>query len=274
MSSGLLSLFLALGAAAPAPAEPRLVCIDAGHGGAKPGALGPRRQREKDLALQIALRLKEELETSRLSRVLLTREGDADVDLHDRPQMANAVEADVFVSVHLNSVAQGAQTRAHGVETYFLSAEATGEQAARVAAQENAEAPRATTPQGDLAAILADLAQAEAHRDASALAYAVHEKLVHETGAADRGVHQAPFMVLIGAQMPAILVEVGYLSSPAESERLADKRYQAKVARGIAAGVRAFFGTIAAREVGRGGQPPGRGRGEGSSALTNRPRAR
>lgn len=264
MSSALLSLFLTLGGAAPAEAQPataRLVCIDAGHGGKKPGALGPRRQREKDVALQIALRLKEELEASRLSRVLLTRAGDADVDLHDRPQRANEALADVFVSVHLNSVPEGAHARIHGVETYFLSAEATGEQAARVAAQENAEAPKAAGPQGDLAAILADLAQTEAHRDASALAYSVHQKLVREAGAVDRGVHQAPFVVLVGAQMPAILVEVGYLSNPAESERLADKRYQAKVARGIAAGIRAFFEQIAARD--KPGQVSSRPAGEG-----------
>ncbi len=251
VSSALLCLLLTLGAAAPAPPHPppaRLVCIDAGHGGAKPGALGPKRQREKDLSLQLALRLKDELESSRLARVLLTRDGDADVELHDRPQLANKAQADVFVSIHLNSVPEGAQARAHGVETYFLSAEATGEQAARVAALENAEAPKASAPQGDLAAILADLAQAEAHRDASALAYAVHQKLVRESGAADRGVHQAPFVVLVGAQMPAILVEVGYISNPAESERLMDKRYQAKVARGIAAGLRGFFEQMAARD--------------------------
>ena len=236
-------------AAAQEPSTPgRLVCIDAGHGGAKPGAVGPRKQREKDVALQIALRLKEELERTRLARVLLTRGGDVDVDLHERPRVANKAQADVFLSVHLNSMPEGpGRGRARGVETYFLSAEATGEQAARVAALENAEAPQAEVGGGDLAAILADLAQAEAHRDASALAYAVHQRLVKELGATDHGVHQAPFVVLVGAQMPAILIEVGYLSSPAESERLCDKVYQAKVARGIAAGMRAFFEQIGAR---------------------------
>ncbi len=248
MQWAIASLLLVIGAAAVQEPPTAVVCVDPGHGGSKLGAVGPRKQREKDVALQIALRLKEELERTKKARVLLSRGADVDVDLYERPRIANKAQADVFLSVHLNSMPEGAgRGRVHGVETYFLSAEATGEQAARVAALENAEAPQADAGGGDLAAILSDLAQAEAHRDASALAYAVHQKLVKELGAADRGVHQAPFVVLAGAQMPAVLIEVGYLSSPAESERLGDRAYQAKVARGIAAGVGAFFEQIAAR---------------------------
>jgi N-acetylmuramoyl-L-alanine amidase len=135
----------------------------------------------------------------------------------------------------------------HGVETYFLSAEAGGEQAERVAARENAEARKQQGSGDALANILSDLAQTEAHHDASSLAYSVHQRLVKDLGAPDRGVHQAPFIVLMGAEMPAILVEVGFLTSPVEGPKLADKAYQARIADSLVDGIAAYLGEVANR---------------------------
>lgn len=234
------------GGSGAAPAS-FLVVVDAGHGGKQDGAVSPRGEKEKNVALQIARRLKESLEKAG-AKVLLTRDADVDVDLWDRMPKANGSKAELFVSVHLNAMPVGpSRAVTHGIETYFLSAEATGEQARRVAAQENGEARRAKVGTDPLANILEDLAQTEAHHEASALAYAVHQRLVKDLGAADRGVQQAPFIVLMGAQMPAILVEVGFLSHPAESRRLSDKDYQGRIADSLVAGIAAFREDVARR---------------------------
>ncbi|MBI5547907.1 MAG: N-acetylmuramoyl-L-alanine amidase [Deltaproteobacteria bacterium] len=233
------------------PAHERpIVWVDPGHGGKMEGAVGHKGVLEKAVALQISKRLEEELARSLGARVLLSREGDQDVELSERMRRANEAGAQVFVSVHCNAMPLG-PTRAHakGVETYFLSAEATGEQARRVAAAENAEARKVKASKDPLANILDDLATTEAHRDASALAYAVHQQLIKDLGATDRGVHQAPFIVLMGAQMPAVLVEVGFLTNPAEAALLTDKEHQGKVARSLAAGIASWLDEVARRRM-------------------------
>jgi N-acetylmuramoyl-L-alanine amidase len=249
----LLLLALALALAVPPSlargenAGPK-VCIDAGHGGKKPGAVGPRKQLEKEIALQLALKLKAELQKKLGATVILTRDNDSEVDLSDRIRKANEAGADLFISLHCNSTPIGPRHgKAKGVETFFLSAEANGEQAARVAALENAEARSGGEPGDALHSILNDLAKSEAHREASTLAYAVHDRLVKDLQAVDNGVHQAPFVVLMGAQMPAILVEAGFLSNPAESRELSSSAYQAKIARSVAEAVHGFLEEIARR---------------------------
>jgi N-acetylmuramoyl-L-alanine amidase len=232
----------------PARGKPPVVFIDAGHGGKMGGAVGVKGEPEKNVTLQIARRLRDALQKRLSATVLLTRDADVDVDLYERMAKANAAKAQVFVSVHCNAMPLGpVRGGARGVETYFLSAEATGEQAARVAARENAEAHKQQASGDTLAGILADLAQTEAHHDASALAYAVHQRLVKDLGAADRGVHQAPFIVLMGAQMPAILVEVGFITSPLEGVWLSDKAYQEKIADALVDGIAAYLGEVANR---------------------------
>lgn len=215
--------------------------LDAGHGGLVEGAIGVHGEKEKRISLQIVLRLRDELQKAG-AKVLLTRGSDVDVDLWDRMAWANRAHADLFLSVHCNAVPPQESGRAlsHGVETYFLSADATAEQAQRVVALENGEARRLKRSADPLASILDDLAQTEAHHDASALAYAVHQHLVKDLGAADRGVQQAPFVVLMGAQMPAVLVEVGFLTHPAESKLLASEAYQSRIASALLAGIAAF----------------------------------
>ncbi|MCI0574150.1 MAG: N-acetylmuramoyl-L-alanine amidase [Myxococcaceae bacterium] len=243
----LRSVLLCLLLAAPAGAAPRVV-IDPGHGGAQEGAAGLGLD-EKDLALQLALRLKDALAGA--AEVTLTREDDTHVELADRVARANARRVDLFISLHANSMPTRRQrARTQGIETYFLSASASGEDARRTAAQENGEARGGAQRKADdtLGFILADLQRQGAHADSSRLAYAVHQRLVKATGALDRGVQQAPFTVLTGVDAPAILVEVGFISHPTEGLRLKDPRYQASLAGAIAEGVKAFMAEVAARE--------------------------
>lgn len=239
-------------AAARAP----LVVVDPGHGGSQDGAIGPKGEREKDLALQIARKLRTELQSVLGAKVLLTREGDSELHLTDRVAWANRKAPDVFISIHMNSMPTARlRERVHGIETYFLSASASGAEAASTADRENAEGAKQEEGPGEdvLAFILADLQRAEAHADSSRLAYSVHQQLVGATGAVDRGVQQAPFFVLNGLSSPAILVEVGYLSHPEESRRLKSKAHQEKVAKAIAAGVKEFLTQLQARDGEAGG---------------------
>lgn len=242
---------VALLLAASAGAAPLRVVVDPGHGGEKEGAVGPGGTREKDVALAIG-RFVAEFLRARGHEVILTREGDESLGLAERVHLANERRADVFVSIHANSTPVR-PARVQGVETYFLSAEASDAQALALADQENADdvedAARAADP---LDFILADLARMEAHVGSSRLAVEIHEHLVRRTGAHDRGVRQAPFFVLSGARMPAVLVEVGYISHPGEEKRLATAAIQQRIAQGIADGIEAFGRrTLAAGEARR-----------------------
>lgn len=242
-------LLLAL-LAAPALAGPVIV-LDAGHGGAQGGATSPSGMQEKNLALTLVKKVKKTLEQELGATVVLTRDRDALVQLSERVTLANGKKPDLFVSIHANSMPTKQQRLVNeGIETYFLSASASGDQAKKVAARENAEAggqPKGAA--GDtLSFILADLQRAETHHDSSRLAYAVHESLIDATGATDRGVQQAPFYVLMGLRSPAVLVEVGFISHPVEGKKLADDAYQATLAQAITRGVGAFLEQVTARD--------------------------
>ena len=237
-----LSLALAAGRAHPAPREPAFVAVvDPGHGGEKEGAVGPGGVREKEVALQIARRVVARLRAQG-GKALLTRTGDISVPLAQRAALANAVRADLFVSIHLNAMPGPSHARTRGVETYFLSADASDASATAVAARENADRLVGEPAPGadPIAGILQDLADTDALAESSRLAYALHDRLVATLGAPDRGVKQAPFYVLAGARMPAVLLEVGFVSHAAESQRLATAAYQEQIARAIADGVAAW----------------------------------
>ena len=232
------------GPARPKPAAPAFVAVvDPGHGGEQEGALSPTGDREKDLVLEISRRVADHLRKLG-ARVVLTRTGDIDVPLVNRATIANALRADLFLSVHLNSMPTPEQRRTRrGIETYFLSADATDASAAAVAARENA-ARMAGEPLADagdpLGFILQDLESAAALTESSRLAYFLHERLVQGTGAEDHGVKQAPFFVLAGARMPAVLLEVGFISHEGEAARLRTRAYRDRIADAVAEGVRAF----------------------------------
>lgn len=251
---GLLWLSMSLWASVPAWAGSvpvPVVVIDPGHGGAQEGAAGPTGLKEKDLALRLATRVRERLKQRGGLRVVLTRDGDELVHLSDRVEATNRLRPDVFVSVHANSMpTQRLRDRVEGIETFFLSASASGDEAQRTAARENADAKGAgRSAQGDtLAYILADLQRSEAHADSSRLAYAVHERVVSLTRGEDRGVQQAPFFVLTGVDAPAVLVEVGYISHAEEGRRLATEAYQDQIAAGIAEGIVRFLSSSRARD--------------------------
>ncbi|HZX43834.1 MAG TPA: N-acetylmuramoyl-L-alanine amidase [Myxococcaceae bacterium] len=248
MSSALAFFCALLVAAAPA-ARPRVV-LDPGHGGAQEGAIGPDGQLEKALSLDVARRLKAALEREGVE-VLLTREQDVMLALADRVTFANQARPDVFVSLHLNSMPTSRlRARLEGVQTFFLSASASGEDARRVAELENADSAGAGAPlpTDTLAFILSDLRRSEAHADSARLAYAIHSRLVAAAGGSDHGVQQAPFYVLTGVEAPAVLVEFGFISHPEESRKLARPEYRDRIAQAIADGLRAFLAQTAARD--------------------------
>jgi N-acetylmuramoyl-L-alanine amidase len=246
-----MSALLTMLCAAALTAGPRVV-VDPGHGGNQEGALSSTGYQEKVLSLALAHKLQAELERRLDAEVTLTRVEDMQLGLAERVAMTNHLKPDLFVSLHANSMPTR-QLRKHsqGIETFFLSASASGSEASTTADRENAESPKAGLPNGDdvLAFILADLARSETHGDSSRLAYAIHQQLIARLGAVDRGVQQAPFYVLMGVEAPAVLVEVGFISHPEEGKRLEQAHYQQKLAEAIAEGVQVFWQEELKREA-------------------------
>lgn len=215
----------------------RRIVVDAGHGGHDPGAIGPSRIREKNVTLAIARRLAGKLREAGFE-VVLTRKDDRYLALEERTALANTARGDLFVSIHANAHPRRAR---NGVETYFLNV-TDDRYAARLAARENGVD---LSVAGDLARILTDL-DAKASAGASQqLARLVQREVCGGVRSRvgevrDLGVKNALFYVLLGARMPAVLVETGFISNRAEEKRLASERYQDEVASGIARAVETF----------------------------------
>jgi N-acetylmuramoyl-L-alanine amidase len=228
-------------AGAPAPAAIQTIVIDPGHGGHDPGATGPGGLREKDLTLDVARRLAALVQEELGVKAVLTRPRDTFVALRERTAFANRQKADLFVSIHVNA-ARG--VTASGSETYFLSSEATDNAARAAAAFENRvidlEAGPRTGTRDLVRSILWDLAQSEFQQESSRLAEALQDSFERALRLPTRGVKQAPFYVLGGAAMPAVLVEIGFISNPQEEERLQDEGYRDRIARALAAGLGAY----------------------------------
>lgn len=206
----------------------RTIVLDPGHGGSEVGAIGPSGVQEKDLTLQIARELAGKLGAALGVQVLLTRYDDAVLPHDTRAAIANQNRADLFVSIHLNS-SLGAG--AHGAETYFLSQQASDSRAASAAAAENLAGEAGAGTNGDPAAqdlqlILWDLAQSRHMAESQRLANLIQRELNQALQLKDRGVKQAPFRVLMGAAMPAVLVELGFISNPEEEKKLQDPAYR------------------------------------------------
>jgi N-acetylmuramoyl-L-alanine amidase len=232
-------------AAPPAPAKALpVIVIDPGHGGVETGAVGPSGLQEKDLTLDLARRLKALLERQGVT-VVLTRDDDRILPLDDRTAIANHNRAILFISLHLNA---SKRKTAFGAETYYLSTSATDVEARTLAGLENkaytppdaaaAAAPVEAAPDRGLELILWDLAQNSFIAESSRLAEAVQTELNAMTGVRDRGVRQAPFRVLMGATMPAILIEAGFISNPEEEARFKNEEYKQKIVEAIARAVR------------------------------------
>lgn len=227
-----------------------VVVVDPGHGGIEHGAVGPTGLMEKEVALDIARRLRSRLGEMGVN-VVLTRDGDRHVPLDDRTAIANHNRADLFVSIHLNA---SRRKDASGAETYFMSTEATDDEARRLAGLENSlSRPATDSPElrdRGLDLVLWDLAQNRYLAESSALAEEVQRELNTLTGTRDRGVRQAPFRVLVGATMPAILVEAGFISNPDEERAFAQPGYRDRTASAIATAVKAYLDKIARMEGG------------------------
>ncbi len=223
----------------PAPPRPsdgiRTIVVDPGHGGNDTGAIGPSGSAEKDLTLILARTLRRHLRRRMPVKVALTR--DEDVELHPdtRAALANQQKADLFISLHLNSVMG---VNAHGAETYFSSLEASDEAAALAAAAENPQGNG--DPRYDLQLILWDLAQSHHLAASQRLASLIQEELNLALGLRNRGVKQAPFRVLLGAAMPAVLVELGFLSNPSEEKKFQDPEYREQLVEALVRAVMRF----------------------------------
>ena len=215
------------------------IVIDPGHGGKEVGAIGPGGLMEKDATLALCRKLADSLETKLKTRVVLTRTDDSVVPLDQRTSIANQYKADLFLSVHMNAaIVKGA----HGAETYFLSLEASDELAKKAAETENAMARPAASenPSGDLKLILWDLAQQEYLNESSRLAQDIQEEMNRITGVQNRGVKQAPFRVLVGATMPAALVEVAFITNPEEEARINSEAFQKTVVDALTTAVQRY----------------------------------
>ncbi len=229
---------LAWGQTPKPTAPPRLkVMLDPGHGGEDGGAKGPKGLREKNAAFDIAKAVAVKLEAAGFEAVL-TRDDDTLVPLWDRAKAANAQGADLFISLHLNAARAKA---ARGSEVFFLSLGKGDDE--DVAALENAGAGASPTssPDSVVASILDDLAQKAFLQDSERLAVAIQGELNRLAGIKERGVKQAPFVVLRGAAMPAVLVETAFISNPKEEEKLKDAGFRTRVAEAITLGVRRYF---------------------------------
>jgi N-acetylmuramoyl-L-alanine amidase len=228
---------------APVPRERapgiHTIVIDPGHGGTETGAIGPSGVQEKELTLLLARDLEARLESRLPVRVVLTRNEDAQLPLDTRSAIANQNKADLFVSIHLNS---SLGTGASGTETYFLSNRATDPRAASSAAAENVASPEGTTGLDDASAedlqlILWDLAQSQHLAESQRFANLIQAELNQALGLKDRGVKQAPFRVLMGAAMPAVLVELGFISNPDEEAKLQNAEYRGKLIDALATAI-------------------------------------
>jgi N-acetylmuramoyl-L-alanine amidase len=220
----------------------RTIVLDAGHGGHDSGAIGAGGLMEKELVLDVTKRVARLLEQRLGIKVLFSRDGDHFVPLRDRTSFANRERADLFVSIHANAHRVAAS---EGVEVYFLSSEATDTAARQLAAAENSvmqlEKPATGRPAGRgseiVKTMLWDLAQAEFQTESSRVAETVLDSMTAGLRIPNRGVKQAGFYVLGGAAMPAILVEIGFVTNPREEKRLKDTRYRDEIARAIANGL-------------------------------------
>ena len=217
------------------------IVLDPGHGGKDPGAVGLSGLREKRVALDIAFRTRRVL--GRVlpgNRVYLTRTTDRYISLSYRTSFANENDADIFVSIHANSARS---RRIHGIETYLLS-EASSSRALRLAARESGTT---LARMSDLQKILSDLGLRSKVTESQQLARQVQRAMLSRLrpgyrGIRDLGVKRGPFYVLLGAQMPSILVEVAFISNRREARRMSSPKYRQALAEGIARGIMRFVG--------------------------------
>jgi N-acetylmuramoyl-L-alanine amidase len=208
----------------------RTVVIDAGHGGEEEGAHGPDGTLEKNVTLSVARKLKAALEAKLGVRVILTRDGDGTIGLDERAALANNNKADLFVSLHANA---SLRTSATGAEVFYLSLEEYGDQAQRVAKGETESLPVFGGGTRDIDVILWEMAQARYIEESAVLAQAVEGALREHVPMSPRAIQQAPFRVLVGANMPAVLVEMGFITNAEQERQLASDTFQTSIVQAL-----------------------------------------
>lgn len=218
------------------------IVLDAGHGGKDCGAMSANLVCEKDIVLEVVKFLHKELKKRGYS-VLLTRDKDIYIDLVARTELANRKSADLFISVHANSIPKHSTSNAHGIETYFLST-ARSERARKVAEQENKDDVNLMDYFSK--SLLLNSLNTQRLIVSNKLAIDVQYGMLQSVrknypDVVDGGVREGPFWVLAGALMPSILIEIGYNSHAIESKRIQSKPYQKILAKGIADGIDSFF---------------------------------
>lgn len=232
----------------------RRVVIDPGHGGHDHGATSPSGLTEKELVLDVAKRLGTLITRRMGSEVYYTRTEDEYVPLEERPQIANAKKADIFISIHANS---SPVRSAAGAETYYLSF-TTSRAALEVAARENASSDLSIHDLRDLIQKIALKDKVEESREfAAKLQSSLNKVTSTNTAAKNRGVKKAPFVVLIGASMPSVLAEIGFLSNSREEALLRRSEYRDKIAEALFQGLAHYADTLSHFEVAQSGVPTG-----------------
>lgn len=226
----------------PKQKKNKVVVIDAGHGGKDVGAVGPSKRYEKIVVLKVAKYLYNNLK-HRGYKVYITRNNDRFIRVRNRTVLANKKHADIFISIHANAAHKSKVKKLHGIETFFLSP-ARSKRAMRVAAKENKSDMRKMN-YSSKNTLLTILNQSKI-TSSNKLAIDVHQNMLFNlrksySDVVDGGVREGPFWVLVGAQMPSILVEIGYITHPKESQRLYTNSYQKKLAYGIANGIDSYF---------------------------------
>jgi N-acetylmuramoyl-L-alanine amidase len=218
------------------------IVLDPGHGGHDFGAIGPGGMLEKNLVLSLALKLKKIIEDKLSAEVILTRTDDAFLSLEERNEIANKCKADLFVSIHAN---YSSKRSVSGVETYYLDFAKTDAER-EIAARENATS---VSNVSDLENLIKKIAQADKSAESRELASIIQQKLYSGSrrisgSTQNRGVKSAPFIVLIGANMPSVLAEVAFISNPKDERLLTKKGNKDNLTRALFAGIETYINTL------------------------------
>jgi N-acetylmuramoyl-L-alanine amidase len=223
------------------------IVIDAGHGGHDTGTIGPNGLLEKDLVLDVSLRLGRLLQGKMGAEVVYTRDDDTFIPLETRTAIANQQQADLFISVHANS---SQDPSARGVETYYLNFNPSPD-ALEVAARENAVSEKSVHELGDLVKKITLKDKVEESREfATDVQHSLYQGLAgKEKTLRDRGVKKAPFIVLIGANMPSILAEISFVSNPGDERKLQTPEYRQKIAESLYKGVSRYINGLSGVKV-------------------------
>jgi len=223
--------------------EFKTVVIDAGHGGKDPGAVGYRGTKEKDIALDVAKRLEKKLSKNMNVRIIMTRDEDIFLRLSERTKIANESNGNLFISIHTNAAED---RRASGFETFLIGPN-KNEAAVRVAARENAVLELEGSTDKKLTnedLIQATIAQSAFASKSEQFASMVQKEIKKRVQSRDRGVKQAGFYVLMGASMPNVLVELGFISNPSEEKKLRSPQYRDQLATAIYRAVEQYQKTL------------------------------